>query len=34
MGGKKDIKYDNRVPGPGYYDNTEDRGRDASPAWK
>ncbi len=34
MGPRKDLNYDNRVPGPGHYEYAEVLSRDASPAWK
>lgn len=36
MSGKKEIKYDNFVPGPGAYKGTTTEGnfKDHSPSWK
>jgi len=31
---KKDLNYDNKIPGPGYYQNPEANLKDSSPAWK
>jgi len=31
---RRDISYDNKVPGPGRYINSENNKRDSSPAWK
>ncbi len=31
---KKDINYDNKVPGPGFYEKIEANMRDSSPAWR
>ena len=35
MRGKKDINYDNKVPGPGTYRrNTENNTKDSAPSWR
>jgi hypothetical protein len=31
---KKEINYDNKIPGPGFYENTDANLKDASTAWK
>jgi hypothetical protein len=35
MYAKKDINYDNKIPGPGHYkDQVEEKIKDSAPSWK
>jgi len=34
MGIRKNFNYDNKVPGPGRYNHTDNNNKDTSPGWK